>query len=75
MKTSGLFVGYGGTNSALRIGEILDLALVKPKLADGLWLGECCVDKEQVQGVRRDLQSIYHELVSKKTVKKIIHKK
>ena len=56
----------------MRIGEILDLALVKPKLADGLWLGERCADEEQVQGFRRDLESIYQELASKKTAKKII---
>ena len=40
------FAGYMGTHSSLRMGEILDLKLVKPKLADGMWLGERCVDEE-----------------------------
>ena len=72
MKNIGLFVGYGGTNSALRIGEILDFALVKPKLAVGLWLGERCVDEEQVQGFCSNLKAIYQELASKKTARKVI---
>ena len=66
------FAGYMGTHSSLRMGEILDLKLVKPKLADGMWLGERCVDEEQRQGFRRDMDSIYKELACTKTSKKII---
>ena len=40
LKLIAEFAGYMGTHSSLRMGEILDLKLVKPKLADGMWLGE-----------------------------------
>ena len=66
------FVCYYGTESSLPISTMIDLNLVKPKLADGMWLGERCVDEEQLAGFRRDLESIYAELACTKTAKKII---
>ena len=65
-------LGYSGTKSSLRVCEVIDLEVVKPKLADDLWLGERCVDKEQLEGFRRDLLSIFKELADLKTAKKII---
>ena len=70
MKVIAGFVNYFGTNSSMNIGSIIDMKLVKPKLADGLWLGERCVDAEQLAGFRRDMESIYTELASLKTAKK-----
>ena len=70
MKLVAHYLGYGGTNSQLRICEIVDLSCVKPKLADGKWLGERCVDEEQKEGFYRDLLSIYEELATTKTAKK-----
>ena len=70
MKVIAGFVNYFGTNSSMNIGSIIDMKLVKPKLADGLWLGERCVDEEQLAGFRRDMESIYTELASLKTAKK-----
>ena len=72
MKVIALFVGYSGANSFLPISDIIDLNNVKPKLADGMWLGERCVNEEQLEGFRRDMQSIYEELACTKTAKKII---
>ena len=66
------FLGYCGTRSNLIITDIIDLALVKPKLADGMWLGERCVDEEQLQSFRHDIESIYEELAAIKTAKKIL---
>ena len=65
-------LGYSGTKSSLRVCEVIDLEVVKPKLADGMWLGERYVDKEQLEGFRRDLLSIFKELADLKTAKKII---
>ena len=72
MRLIAEFLGYSGTNSSLRVAELIDLELVKPKLADGMWLGERCVDTEQLQGFRQDLTAIYEELASLKTAKKIL---
>ena len=72
MRVVAEFVGYFGTNSSLQISTIIDLNLVKPKLADGLWLGERCVDTDQAAGFRRDIESIYEELACTKMAKKIM---
>ena len=72
MRLVGEMVGYYGIKSNLRVCEVLDMNAVKPKLADGLWLGERCVDHEQLQGFRTDMESIYEELAQLKTAKKII---
>ena len=72
MKVIAGFLGYYGTESTLPISTMIDLNLVKPKLADGMWLGERCVDEEQLAGFRRDLESIYAELACTKTAKIII---
>ena len=69
MRLVGEMVGYYGIKSNLRVCELLDMNAVKPKLADGLWLGKRC---EQLQGFRRDMESIYEELAQLKTAKKII---
>ena len=50
MKVIALFVGYSGANSFLPISDIIDLNNVKPKLADGMWLGERCGNKEHLEG-------------------------
>ena len=57
MKVIAGFLGYYGTESTLPISTMIDLNLVKPKLADGMWLGERCVDEEQLTGFRPDLES------------------
>ena len=72
MRLVGEMVGYYGIKSNLRVCEVLDMNAVKPKLADGLWLGERCVGHEQLQRFRRDMESIYEELAQLKTAKKII---
>ena len=72
MKVIAGFLGDYGTESSLPISTMIDLNLVKPKLADGMWLGERCVDEEQLAGFRRDLESIYAELACTKTAKIII---